>query len=223
MSVALRESLHTASPEALVSSIDAVRDVRTDPEPEFLAPRVGRLGPVTTDPEGDQFVNERLVTAGFAKLAGVRYTSRARPYRAPGSVEPLQEWEGVVEWVDGGVFGARLTDLTKTGEDEFAQFELDEVSQGDVRLISPGAVFYWTIARETSGAGQRKHVSMIRFRRLPAIRATRRKGVQQEADWISQRLGCDDASKEADSISPRLGALTDFASASPDDASAARG
>jgi len=105
------------------------------------------------------------------------------------SLEPLQEWEGVVEWLEGDTFGARLTDLTSPGEDEFTEFALNEVSDHDLALAVTGAVFYWTIARETSRFGQRRHVSMIRFRRLPAARAALRIDVQREAESIADELG----------------------------------
>jgi hypothetical protein len=141
---------------------------------------------LTTHPETEQAQAE-LTTAG----ANVRVFMGAKETKptVEESLEPLQEWEGVVEWVEDGRFGARLTDITDRGEDESGDFTLDEVSDDDLQLVLPGGVFYWTIARETGRLGQRRHVSMLRFRRLPAVRAARRVDVRKEAERIADELG----------------------------------
>jgi hypothetical protein len=82
-----------------------------------------------------------------------------------------------------------MTDITEEGEEEYTEFSLDEISDDDHPLVVSGGVFYWTIARETLRTGQRRHVSMVRFRRLPIIPARQRLDVRQEADSIADALG----------------------------------
>lgn len=86
-------------------------------------------------------------------------------------LQARQLWEGtVIESGDDG-FVATLSDKTNPDNpDEHARFafELVEVSEGDRKLIQPGAAFYWTIGSERTPGGQVKNVSMIQFRRLPA-------------------------------------------------------
>lgn len=85
---------------------------------------------------------------------------------------PLQEWEGVVDWVEDEEFGGTLVDMTapEVHEQEQDTFSMEEVSRDDCSLVMPGAVFYWTIALVTNEVGRRSYESFIRLRRLPAWR-----------------------------------------------------
>jgi len=107
------------------------------------------------------------------------------------ATEPLQEWEGVVSWIDGDSFGGRLFDLTEPGELEEMEFSVDEVSRDDLGLLVPGAVFYWTIARHTNEVGTRTNVSILRFRRLPARSKRSRGRAAARAAALSDQLGID--------------------------------
>jgi hypothetical protein len=54
-------------------------------------------------------------------------------------------WEGVVEELGDAELVARLYDLTDPSrEPEVATFSLDELSDDDLPLAKPGAVFYWS-------------------------------------------------------------------------------
>ena len=60
--------------------------------------------------------------------------------------ETLQLWEGTIIEVRGDEFTATLADLTDPKmPEETAVFDLDELSEFDVPLAEPGAVFYWNI------------------------------------------------------------------------------
>ena len=118
------------------------------------------------------------------------------------ALEPMQEWEGVVDWVENGEFGARLFDLTSaSAEAEETEFSFDEVSRDDLGLVVPGAVFYWTIAREINESRRLRHITMLRFRRLPAGRSARRVDVEQEAEWLSEQLRFGERPAESDAAS----------------------
>jgi hypothetical protein len=80
----------------------------------------------------------------------------------------LQQFEGIVESVEPVSFWARLLDLTNPEMPvEFAEIPLDEISESDLPLLVAGAVFYWSIGRETRIGGQICRTSEIRLRRTP--------------------------------------------------------
>lgn len=86
------------------------------------------------------------------------------PYR----FELLQQWEGTVGDMRGDEFDATIADLTEPSRpEEHATFPLEEVSEGDLKLVGPGAVFRWSIGYRTRN-GQKERVSNISFLRLPA-------------------------------------------------------
>ena len=159
-------------------------------------------GSSSTHPVVDELLRGALPTVlarNSSRMAFVR-PSKASP-EAVIAVEPIQEWEGVVEWVEDGEFGARLSDLSDSGEPEETEFSLSEVSEDDLALVAPGAVFYWTIAREINETKRLRHVTMLRFRRLPAGRSARRAEVDREAEWIAGRLRFGEQSASADTAS----------------------
>jgi len=80
----------------------------------------------------------------------------------------LQSWEGLVENVTKEEFTASLQDkTTPLNPGEGVEISLGEVSDEDLSLVRPGAVFYWSIGYEDSPGFPRQRVSRIRFRRLP--------------------------------------------------------
>jgi hypothetical protein len=90
--------------------------------------------------------------------------------RAPeGRFLVLQKWEGIVEEVSDDEFTAVLRDVTDPSrEDERSTMLVEDVPFSDRHLLVPGAVFYWSIGYDDSSDGQRRRVSVIRLRRLPA-------------------------------------------------------
>ncbi len=85
------------------------------------------------------------------------------------TLKTRQLWEGTVTEVDEGGFVAVLSDMTNPrNPDEQVSFYNTEISPDDLRLINPGATFYWVIGNERTVAGQVKNVSMVQFRRVPA-------------------------------------------------------
>jgi len=62
-------------------------------------------------------------------------------------------------------FIARLTDLTSGGTDEIVEFELDDISPDDMKLLSIGSIFYWSVGHYMEN-GQSVKRSDVRFQRL---------------------------------------------------------
>lgn len=79
----------------------------------------------------------------------------------------LQKWQGYVKQVDydEGKFEAILNDMTEGGTNEIAEFDFNDVSPDDRKLIQDGAVFYWSIGYSNHN-GQTKKESLLRFQRV---------------------------------------------------------
>jgi len=87
--------------------------------------------------------------------------------RRPGSKQfiPLARWEGTVSERYETYFVAEVIDLDSS-ESATAEFNLSDLTPGDVQLCEPGALFYWTIGYDVKEGGQRSRTSVINFRRL---------------------------------------------------------
>ena len=92
---------------------------------------------------------------------GVKYSER---------LQVLMDWEGVVEEVHEDDFTARL--LNRRGhskvDTEEAEIPFTEVQLDDLSLVQPGAIFYLTVFRSTTFAGQSRRTTSLYFRRLPS-------------------------------------------------------
>jgi len=103
----------------------------------------------------------------------------------PGSPERrfhvLQQWECVVDGIEGDSFTADLLDLTDPSKPrEIVEIPLIEISEADLALLLPGAVFYWILGYEITRGGQKRRVSEIRARRNP-------KWSQRAIDAVTKR------------------------------------
>jgi len=103
---------------------------------------------------------------------------------------PLQEWEGSVIDINDDFFTARLVDLTaksKTASEE-ADFPIEDLSEGDLKLLKPGAVFRWIIGYQRSRGGTKKRTSQIVFRYLPQWTRSDRSEAAQQALKFSESI-----------------------------------
>jgi uncharacterized protein YoaH (UPF0181 family) len=79
----------------------------------------------------------------------------------------IQKWKGVITSISDETFEARLEDLINSDTYEIGEFELKEVSPGDLELFKMGAAFYWSVGY-ANNHNQREKKSIIRFQRLPS-------------------------------------------------------
>lgn len=105
--------------------------------------------------------------------------------RRPDRFELLQQFEGTVLDVGEGEFSARLVDRTHPQRPtEIATFESSEVSEGDLPLLHPGAVFYLSIGYRIRSWGQRVREFTISFRRIPVWTRTDLAAIRANAsEW----------------------------------------
>ena len=86
------------------------------------------------------------------------------------SLNPISEWEGYIENIDENVFLVRMVNIrskSQLPEDE-ATFQLNELSDYQRQHIEVGAIVRWVIGMERLPSDQRRRVSELHFRRLPA-------------------------------------------------------
>lgn len=123
--------------------------------------------PVKPVPD-DDYTGHPQVPDGHASVLDLP----PRPRRVPSATfHALQEWEGYVLEVGEEAFEARLIDMTVGGtyEGEEATIPLLEISDHDAKRLRVGAIFRWVIGYERTTGGNRRRVSQIVFRDLPAI------------------------------------------------------
>jgi len=98
----------------------------------------------------------------------------------------LQEWEGYVVSIAQDTFTARLVDVTKgtVGEEEEAEFPLNDLQDIDRPRIRDGAIFRWIIGYHRAPGGTKDRSSRIVFRNLPAWTTRELERNQREAtEW----------------------------------------
>jgi hypothetical protein len=101
----------------------------------------------------------------------------------------LQKWQGIVLRVNKDTFIAKLVNITDKGYDEEAEFDYTEVTEEDLKLVRPGAMFYWSIGYSHSITGQRRRFSDIRFRRLPVLGDKQIEVAKRDARHIKRNIG----------------------------------
>jgi hypothetical protein len=110
-------------------------------------------------------------------------------HRLPGEYELLQLWEGCVLCVYEERFKAKIIDKTdKETPDEEVIIPIQEIDSDDLRLLKPGAIFYWSMRyAKRPGDGKRRE-SVIRFRRLINLSQTQLKTAKEEALRLEKLL-----------------------------------
>ena len=128
------------------------------------------LALLSTDANGEQIAqyNDPDSSVAFipSSIHNNTITMRAAPIQVSFVAE--QEWEGYVTEIYGEDFKAHLIDLSSEDIEEIAEFSINEVSNTQKELVKEGAVFRWSIGYERLRGGNKRKVSSIIFRRLPA-------------------------------------------------------
>ncbi len=79
-------------------------------------------------------------------------------------ISKSQNWLGHIIEITNENFTAKLIDKNNPTTYEIAQFDIDEVSKGDLTLLKLGALFYWSVGYANQN-GQVIKQSLIRFKR----------------------------------------------------------
>jgi hypothetical protein len=104
-------------------------------------------------------------------------------------VQLLQQWECIIHSVNDKTIECEMHDLTDESRPvELAEIYIDEFHEFDRRLLTEGAVFYWSIGRETSALGQVRKYSELRVRRMPELSTQRKKEIARRAQNLDKIL-----------------------------------
>jgi len=101
----------------------------------------------------------------------------------------LEKREGVVLEIGDGEFEARLIDILGDEPEVTATFSFEDLSEDGLRLLKPGAIFYWNVGYSVSPSGQRSRVADLVFRRLPGRRNADVAAANKRADEVLLELG----------------------------------
>jgi len=175
---------------ALATAINPLARAAAIDEPETVSPTIVWRALTAAPESGSEPSEENTRPIG---VDPPRMLPLAPPVERMGDqpqsvLQPLQKWEGVVLNVDGEMFTVRLVDLTGDRAEEEMQIEKDELSDFDLDLLQPGAIFYWIIGYRRHATGARERVSLIRFRRLPAWSQAQLNAARTRAEQLAREL-----------------------------------
>jgi hypothetical protein len=159
-------------------------------ELERVNPRIGRWRSVRdaaiSNPVEDQPDGTVPVTVSAPRLLPTKSERASEPTAI---LQPIQSWEGVVLQVADDTFSVRVVDLRGDRAEEEMELEKQELSNFDLELLEPGAIFYWTVGyRLKLPRGARERVSQIRFRRLPAWSRSELSAAEERAERLAREL-----------------------------------
>lgn len=182
-SVRTDDSLHTAQTRAM-SNEDWLM-----PEPELV--ETSRTETIDEKPTGC------LSNAGTAATATITARKVSAPIRkdrfaiqlSDKKIKLLQQWECVVLNVRKDYIECEMHDLTDNSQPpEYAEIDLDEFHHYDRPLLAEGAVFYWSVGRETRTTGNIRRYSDLRVRRMPPLSKLKKREIAAEAEKLSELL-----------------------------------
>ena len=112
------------------------------------------------------------------------------------SLTPLIEWEGYVESIEGDEFRLRLVNIASGNAvpDEEAVFSMNDLSFEQKSRLAVGSIVRWVIGYERLASDQRRRVSELHFRRLPAHTEKDYKRAFARADDLISAIDWDESS-----------------------------
>jgi hypothetical protein len=166
-----------SSPAELV---DGSTVLQTSVSPTLQEPQEQSAGTSSDLSYAERINAESVQTAVQLKRASPR-----------GTFLPVEQWEGVVLDVGDAYFSARLVNrMNARVPDEEGRFAFAQLSSTEDRgLVSPGAIFYFSVGYEDSPSRQRRLSAFLRFRRLPAWTAAELTEVEEETDRLTALFG----------------------------------
>ncbi|QHE76788.1 hypothetical protein [Hydrogenophaga sp. PBL-H3] len=158
-STPLTHGTHGTDPRSFESSKTEIHD-------GYTQPRITK----SVDPNWGEF-NQILVPGSTQVVRSNAQAQRTLPIskeeKETVAFKLLEAWTGRVEHVDteSGVFDAQVSSEHQAGILENAQFNFEEISEDDLDLIKPGALFYWSVGYRVDKFGRRSTESSLRFKR----------------------------------------------------------
>jgi hypothetical protein len=102
-------------------------------------------------------------------------------------ISKTQNWIGYINEISETEFSATLVDKNDPTTYELAQFDMNEVSNGDLGLLKLGAIFYWSVGIAHQN-GQIIKQSLIRFKRSVELTVEEFDEIIDKADELSNTI-----------------------------------
>jgi len=101
----------------------------------------------------------------------------------------IQIWEGKVLSIDkeAGAMEVKLSAKIGSTPDHSAEISLQWVAPQDMDLVKPGAIFYWTLYKETK-RGTIRNSQELRFRRLPSWSKIQLAQIKSDAKKLAKKI-----------------------------------
>jgi len=159
-----------------------------DAAPEELTP-VQKLPETTEPPDLSQPEARKASTSDLAVQPAFEPPIPSQWAPVSGDSIPLHIWEGTVESVDYDARIMRVLLDAKWGDipQHTADIELQWVSDQDLDLLRPGAVFYLTLYKRTN-RGSIENSQELRFRRLPSWSMAQLKRIDDDAAMLLSKM-----------------------------------
>lgn len=145
--------------------IDSFTDMNADSLTRIPEPKVIPSSTLSSVNAGSSATSSRTEPTKRVRNSSFRRIARRRDSK---QFIALARWEGTVLERYETYFVAEVIDLN-TNESATAEFDLRDVTPGDLPLCEPGGLFYWTIGYDVKEGGQRNRTSVLQFRRLGRI------------------------------------------------------
>ena len=169
--------------------VNTFAPVMKDFSPKVIPPlseEVVRQKAERNSPISDLYLLDR---GGLAEIRLPRIDEGAFINQTWPRTAPIQIWEGEVLSVDQDAGTMRVLLSAKIGNvpDHTAEINLEWVVEQDKDLVRPGAVFYWTLYKETK-RGSINNGQELRFRRLPTWSKNQIERVHRDAKQLFARI-----------------------------------
>jgi len=119
------------------------------------------------------------------KRLGIAPVEAVRRQSVSANSLPIQIWEGTVMSVDRELESMDILLEAKIGQlpRHMATISLEWVPDQDIPLVTPGAVFYLTLYKQSERTTVR-NAQEIRFRRLPSWSSSQIRRIQEDAELL---------------------------------------
>jgi hypothetical protein len=98
-----------------------------------------------------------------------------------------QDWVCHVTGIYENSFEAKLVDKNDDSTFEIAEFDFDEISNGDLKLLKVGAIFYWSVGYASQN-GQITKQSLLRFKRSAPLSNNEFNTIFDKASEMSEQI-----------------------------------
>lgn len=144
----------------------------------------GKPSPERSDTTDDTYIPSKKSTS-FTSATDTQVNQRVGSY-----FKSQMDWVGHVIDIDqrNKSFNAQLHGKDESGTYEVAEFDFEEVSRDDLKLLRKGAVFYWSVGFGYEPGGQRSRKSLLKFKRSVPLETDEFDKIMDDASALAKEI-----------------------------------